>query len=161
MPRCSKPESADEAWVACKRRALDLLARREHSRLELQRKLSLRGYTEEQITTALDELEQASLLDTGRFAESFVRGRISRGQGPRRILMELAERGVDDTLSRDLIGRAPVDWDAEARKVRAKRFGPEIPAAYAERAKQARFLHYRGFERAHIDAALDLDGVSD
>jgi regulatory protein len=140
---------------------LDLLARREHSRLELERKLSAREYAEEEITAALDELEHAGLLDTERFAASFLRARIARGQGPWRILKELAERGIDEALCCDLIGRAEVDWESEARKVRAKRFGPAVPAAYAERAKQARFLHYRGFERPQIDAALDLDGVSD
>jgi regulatory protein len=45
--------------------------------------------------------------------------------------------------------------------VRAKRFGPGIPRDYAERARQARFLQYRGFDSAEIRAALELDGDSD
>lgn len=140
---------------------MDLLARREHSRFELQRKLSARAYTDEQIATTLDQLEQAGLLSSTRFAESFIRGRIARGHGPRRIRKELAERGIDEAQGRNLLGQVPVDWDAEARKVRAKRFGAQAPKNYKERARQARFLDYRGFEREQINAALDLGAVSD
>lgn len=140
---------------------MDLLARREHTRLELERKLSSRAYDTDVIAATLDGLEADGLLDATRFADSFIRGRVERGHGPRRIRLELAERGVDEAAARARLDTAGVNWDEAARRARAKRFGAAVPSGYEERAKQARFLHYRGFERDQIDAALDLRGVSD
>jgi regulatory protein len=56
---------------------------------------------------------------------------------------------------------ADVVWPATIRAVRAKRFGPELPRDYAERARQARFLQYRGFDGAQIRAALEFDAEVD
>ncbi|HET8699341.1 MAG TPA: regulatory protein RecX, partial [Gammaproteobacteria bacterium] len=93
-----EPTPADRAadQAECKRRALDLLARREHSRLELERKLGARGFVPEVIATALNHLEQSGALAGDRFTESFIRSRAARGQGPVRIRAELAARGVDE-----------------------------------------------------------------
>jgi len=149
----------DEDRPGCRRRALDLLARREHSRLELERKLRTREHHEAVIAAVLDQLEADSLLSDRRFAESFVRARIARGQGPNRIRMELIERGVaecDQALS-----EAGCDWSRLARATRGRRFGAEIPADWADRAKQARFLEYRGFTADQIHNALESADDSD
>jgi regulatory protein len=71
-------QAADEA--GCKRTAVELLARREHSRLELERKLATRGFPEAVIAPALDALEHSGLLVAARFTESFIRSRIAKGQ---------------------------------------------------------------------------------
>lgn len=151
------PEAADEA--ACKRTAVDLLARREHSRLELERKLATRGFPEAVIAPALDALEHSGVLVATRFTESFIRSRVAKGQGPVRIRAELAERGVGDAA--ELLRGGDVDWLAAARAVRRKRFGAAPPSDYRERAKQARFLQYRGFTADQVRAALELDTDSD
>ena len=159
MRRSSKPDPQDEA--ACRRLALDLLARREHSRLELERKLAARGFEDGAIGAALDRLEAANALSTARFGESFVRSRVARGQGPARIRAELEQRGVSGGAAAELLAEAEVDWIAAAREARRKRFGPVPPADYTERARQARFLERRGFDGAAIRAALDLASDSD
>jgi regulatory protein len=151
------PEAADEA--ACKRTAVELLARREHSRLELERKLATRGFPEAVIAPALDALEQSGVLVATRFTESFIRSRLAKGQGPVRIRAELAQRGVGDAA--ELLRGADIDWLATARAVLRKRFGAEPPRDYRERAKQARFLQYRGFTADQVRAALELDTDSD
>ena len=151
------PEAADEA--ACKRTAVELLARREHSRLELERKLATRGFAEDVIAPALDALEHSGVLVATRFTESFIRSRVAKGQGPARIRAELAERGVGDAA--ELLRGGDVDWLAAARAVRRKRFGAEPPRDFRERAKQARFLQYRGFTADQVRAALELDADSD
>lgn len=138
----------------CKRRALDLLARREHSRLELERKLGARGFAADAIAAALDGLEQSGALAGDRFTESFIRSRAARGQGPVRIRAELAARGVDQALLTAALAEPGIDWAEIAAAVRSKRFGAELPRDFKERARQMRFLEYRGFERAHVDAAL-------
>ena len=160
--RRSKPSAAravDEP--ACRRAALELLARREHSRRELTRKLTARGFPDEVIGPALDELERSGALADARFTDSFVRSRIAKGQGPQRIRAQLAQRGIADLEADDGLRTADVDWLATIRAVRAKRFGAQLPRDYAERARQARFLQYRGFDSAQIRAALEFDPDSD
>jgi regulatory protein len=154
-----KPSAAPAALdePACTRSALELLARREHSRRELTRKLGTRGFPEDVVTRALDELERTGALANSRFTDSFVRSRIAKGQGPQRIRAELAQRGIVDAEAAEGLAAADVDWLATIRAVRAKRFGPEIPSDYRERGRQARFLEYRGFDRDQIKAALDGD----
>jgi regulatory protein len=161
--RRSKPDAEPAAFdePACTRVALELLARREHSHRELTRKLAARGFPADVVGPALDALECSGALANARFTETFVRSRIAKGQGPQRIRAELAQRGITDTEADDGLRTADVDWLAAIRTVRAKRFGPELPRDYAERARQARFLQYRGFDSAQIRAALEFDGDSD
>jgi regulatory protein len=61
----------------------------------------------------------------------------------------------------ELLRNADVDWVALTRAARQRRFGGEPPRDYQERARQARFLQYRGFDSAHVRAALELDADSD
>ena len=153
------PEAADEA--ACRRAAVDLLAWREHSRLELERKLTRRGFPDAVVQSALDGLEQSGTLVAARFTESFIRSRLTRGKGPVRIRAELAERGVAEGEASSLMRDAEVDWRAAARDARRKRFGADPPRDLRERARQARFLQYRGFTADQVRAALELDADSD
>ena len=146
---------------ACCKLSLDLLARREHSRRELERKLDKRGFPADLIGETLDELEQSGALSARRFAESFVSARAARGQGPVRIRVDLTKRGVDSSDFEDLLHDGSIDWSAIARNVRSKRFGRDAPSDCTERARQARFLQYRGFGMDQIDAALDIGGDSD
>ena len=158
--RRSKPEAASAALdePACTRVAVELLARREHSRLELTRKLGARGFPDDVIAAVLDELERSGSLADARFTDSFVRSRVARGQGPQRIRAELAQRGIADADA--ALRGAEVDWLETIRAVRRKRFGPDLPRDYPDRARQARFLQYRGFSSEQIRAALELDGDS-
>lgn len=73
---------------------LRLLGRRAHSRVEIQRKLGRRGYTSEEIDSALVRLDELGYLNDLSFAEGLVRLR-SRSRGPRALSAELAQRGVD------------------------------------------------------------------
>lgn len=148
-------DALDEA--SCRERAVGLLARREHSRTELTRKLLSRGYGDAVVASALAQLEQEGALADERFTASFIRTRAAKGKGPVRIRAELAQRGIDKVDARATLAGSEIDWAAEAAAVRRKRFGPELPSDRKERARQARFLQYRGFEQRHIDAALSAD----
>jgi regulatory protein len=134
---------------------MDLLARREHSRLELEQKLAARSFAEPLVAEVLDELEHDGLLSAERFAQSFVETRVARGQGPRRIRRDLAARGVEPSAGH--LDDARFDWDALARETRLKRFGPGRPSSLAEKARQVRFLEYRGFGHDQIRRALEFD----
>ena len=109
----------------------------------------------------LEDLIRDRLLEEDRFVESFIRGRVRKGQGPVRIRGELAQRGIADTSASSALNEADCDWIALAVEVRVKRFGAEAPVDFKERARQAKFLQYRGFESEQIRAALDAARDSD
>jgi regulatory protein len=138
-------------------RAIKLLANREHSRLQLARKLSDRGYDADEVEAVLGNLAREGLQSDERFTESFIRSRIERGQGPIRIAAELRERGIDDSMISDYLDFSDPQWQQQVAEVRRKRFGATPPDDYHARAKQARFLQYRGFTSEQIRRVLDQD----
>jgi len=137
--------------------AVGLLARREHSRAELARKLAARGAPREAVEAVLDRLAARRLQSDARYAESLVNSRLGRGQGPVRIRRELAQQGVEASLVDEALDACGEDWAAAAREVRRRKFGAEVPTAWKDKARQMRFLEYRGFTSEHIRAALGDD----
>ncbi len=142
--------------------AVRMLARREHARAELTRKLVAKGVAEPLASEVVARLAAQKLVCDERFTEMLVHARIERGHGPRRIAHELRERGVDETLIEAAVDAADRDWIRRAAGARAKRFGAAAPGSYAERARQTRFLQQRGFTGEQIRRALDAAaGVAD
>lgn len=142
--------------------ALDILARREHSVAELRDKLQSREFAADEIEQTLGAVIADGLLSEARFIESFLASYTRRGHGPVWLRAELERRGIDSAqitaaLEAQQLAGQPVDWAAEARAVRAKRFGPGQPADYKDRARQSRFLQYRGFSNEQIRQAFGGD----
>lgn len=135
-----------------KQTALRLLARREHSRAELYLKLKQREFEVDDITVLLDDLAEKQYQSDERFANSYARMRLEKGYGPIRIRQELVEKEVHaDLIDQALKG---IDWFEAAHLVRQKRFGLASPEGYQEKAKQMRFLQYRGFSSDQIKQAV-------
>jgi regulatory protein len=139
--------------------AIFLLARRDYSASELRKKMKGRGYLEEAIVPVVDELLVSNTINDRRYGTNVVAYRARRGQGPVRIRNELRKAGI---AAEDVDAAVAGDDDSpdfvkRAREVRIRKFGPEIPQDRKERAKQARFLQYRGFSNDHIRAALEGD----
>jgi regulatory protein len=130
------------------------LARREHSQLELARKLRQKGFGDDAVRGIVDELVQEGLLSNVRFAESYVRMRLDRGYGPLRVTAELRQRGVAGEWVTELLAQFDVDWIERAATVRRKHFGAALPHDLAELARQSRFLQHRGFTQEQIHAVL-------
>jgi regulatory protein len=133
---------------------MDFLARREYGQIELIRKLANKGFDRGTAEQAIAQLTRDGLQSDQRFAESFVQSRINQGKGPVRIRLELAERGIDDAAIELAIEGANANWYALARDIRFRKFGRETPADFRTKAKQMRFLQYRGFEPDHIRIAV-------
>ncbi|WP_017429760.1 regulatory protein RecX [Vreelandella jeotgali] len=137
--------------------AIGFLARREYSRAELEGRLARKGVEPDVIADCLDELAEQGLQSDERFAESYARERVLRGQGERRIRSELFQRGVDTDTQRQalasVVEQEDVDWFELARAVLARRFSTpgDTPK---ERARRERFLASRGFEFDQIHHAL-------
>jgi regulatory protein len=154
----SPEERADPARLRLT--ALRLLARRDYAQGELRATLVARGFEAAAVTGLVGELSAEGLLNEARFAENYVSWHAARGQGPVRIASELRRAGVPEALIESALG-AGADWDALARKVRAGKFGGQPPRDFRERARQARFLQYRGFSADHIRAATGADPDTD
>ena len=135
-----------------KTRALDCLARREHSRMELEKKLAPYAPTLEELSFVLDSLEQCGLLSAGRMVEQVVHVR-RRKFGSRRIVHELQQKGIDESLIAAALPHLKKTELETARTVWRKKFGA-MPTNVKERAKQIRFLMGRGFASEIIGQVL-------
>jgi len=137
--------------AALREKALRLLARRDHSRAELARKLREDGEADE-IAALLARFEECGLLSDSRFASQFVSSRAARF-GTRRLQYDLKQRGVADADVADALANVGDDETARARAVWARRFDAR-PADAKSWAKQARFLQSRGFSADSIHKVL-------
>lgn len=137
-------------------RALGLLARREHSRKELNRKLTSRGLDAGEVEAAVDRLAGEGWQDDSRFAESLVRSRAASGYGPLRIRAELSTHGLDGEAIAAAMGTFEGDWKENARDLVRRRFGKALDEL-AVRRKAADFLIRRGFDGDSVRAATRLD----
>ena len=129
--------------LSLKGRALRFLARREHSRMELSRKLAAHAESPEQLDRVLDELESAGLLSEQRFAESLVHRKADRF-GAALIRHELRSHRLDAELVEAQVAELASSETARAHALWQRRFG-RLPGTPQERARQMRFLVARGF----------------
>ncbi len=139
--------------------ALRLLATREHSTIELKRKLSKRGFDEEDIQFVIDECTQKKFLSDERFTNAYIHSRRERGVGPVRIQKELQEHQIDVDLIAEYLRFRDSVWFEKAVAVREKKFGRYIPDDYKEKMRQSRYLEYRGFSHDQIQQAFRQDDM--
>ena len=142
--------------------ALRHLARREHSRVELRRKLISRGAADELVDAIIEGLTADGSLSDRRFAAEYVRARIRKGYGPIRIRMDLIERGINDQLAEEQLTQPADFWYQRATEVCNKKFDATKPAGEESADAQqrrwnrcARFLSQRGFPADLIYQTLD------
>ena len=124
--------------------AMNMLARREHSRKELFSKLSTR-FDQSEIEEVLNQLVEENLQSDQRFLESFVSSRVTKGQGPMKISYDLKNKGVSSDLIDDEIDKYASEWMSIAREELVRKYGATEPEDYKEKQKRQRFLAGRGF----------------
>lgn len=140
--------------LEARKKAMDFLARREYGQTELVRKLADKGYDRDVAADAVAVLTGEGLQSDERFSESFVQSRINQGKGPVRIRLDLGQKGISDSVIEMALENADQDWRELAREQRMKKFGEDLPPDFKEKARQMRFLQYRGFEQDHIQSAF-------
>ena len=140
--------------VAVRRTAMDLLARREHGRVELTRKLRQRGACPEMIDIALDRLTEEGLLSESRYLESYIRYRARSGYGPLRIREELNQRGLARGDIEQALRESDINWQEQLKEAWQRKFSGCMPEDPKERARQGRFLSYRGYSLEMIGRLL-------
>ncbi|WP_066258743.1 recombination regulator RecX [Hydrogenophaga flava] len=129
--------------ISLKGRALRLLAGREHSRAELEKKLAAHEQEPGELQRALDELQAKGFISEQRVVESVIHRRAA-GLGAGRVKQELQAKGVSAEAVAEAVDRLRGTETERAREVWRKKFG-EPAADPAGRAKQMRFLASRGF----------------
>lgn len=163
MKRKSDDKAAGKPRLDAYGKALDLLARREHSRRELKQKLDRGGYAREEAAEAVDRLGEQRYQDDERYAEVLIRTRSVQGYGPMRLRAELKSHGLSDAQIRRLIDEAGIDWTESAAAQLRRRYGSKGPADPADRARRAQFLLRRGFSAATVRYVThaDVDDATD
>ncbi len=138
--------------------ALRWLTGREYSRRELEDKLVKKGCAAEIAVQVVSALEAERLLSDERFVETLISARRRRGYGPLRIRRELQEKGIAEEVIGRWLDAGSAEWLEQVRRVHRQKFGGRMPKSLSERAKQARFLQYRGFTFDQIQQALNPRG---
>jgi len=150
-----------EDRFACSRearkKAMDFLARREYGQTELVKKLADKGFDRSVAEQVIVKLAEEGLQSDQRFAESFVQSRINQGKGPVRIRLDLGQRGINDAAIQIALETSDANWCELAHQVLVKKFGRARPADFKDKARQMRFLQYRGFEQDQIQAAVGAE----
>jgi regulatory protein len=146
--------------LSLKARALRYLSQREHSRLELGRKLARHAQEGEDVDALLDFLEKNNWLSQERFSESLVHRRSAR-YGNGRIMAELQSHGVAGEALQGIKAELKDSEEARACAIWRRKFGT-VALDAAERSKQVRFLMQRGFSQRAVRAAVQgADDVED
>lgn len=147
--------AVEDPAAAIERVAVGLLARREHSRTELTRKLCARGYDQGAVDLVLDDLQRRRLLSDERFTEAYVAERCRKGFGPLRIRAELAERGIDAETARRWLEPYDDDWARLLGEAALRHFGGGTATERRDFDRRGRFLEQRGFPISLIRRYLD------
>ena len=138
--------------ISLRERALAMLARREHTRAEMTRKLSPHSESCEQVEQLLDALAARGWLSETRFAESRANA-LARKFGSRKIEYDLKSRGVSAEVVESAVERARAQELENCRAAWHRKFGT-LPQDAAERGRQMRFLIGRGFSTEAVRQVL-------
>jgi regulatory protein len=152
-------DEAVQLRASVRRRAIELLARRDHSRLELNNKLRKKfpDADEQLLVDVLEQLAAEQLLDEYRFTEVFVHSKISKGFGPVYIRHALIQRGIGADLMCELLPTEQEFWADRLREMLIKRFrhvlkpvgqGESIPRSELLRVR--RYCQGRGFDSSQL-----------
>ena len=136
-----------------RKKIMDFLSRREHSKKEIYKKMLDRVNSLEILEEEIKKLEKDGILDDERFAEQYLYSLVKRGLGPLRINKYLQEKGVDSHLINTLL--KDLDWQDLAKEVLLKKSKYKILPKEEDVIKLKRFLNYRGFEYYDIERAFN------
>lgn len=137
--------------------AVALLARRDHSRQELQIKLRQKAFESLEIEQALDYCESNQYLCDERYAQLLIKSHISKGYGPAKIKQSLYQKGVSKSIVSEVLLQTDCDWFLLAKSRALKKFAGKPIADAKDKAKRIRFLMGQGFSYDQVAFALEYD----
>lgn len=133
--------------------AFAVLTRKEYSKAELIEKLALYAENREEVVTLVDELSRENYQSDQRVAETLLSSQKRKGKGPNQIKMKLKSKKIDTALISEELKET--DWLQQAYELKVKKFGTEVTKDPKLKARQIRFLMYRGFEMDTIMKAIN------
>ena len=143
-----------------KNSALKILALREHTHHEMSVKLASRGIASSVIDSVLQTLDDEGMLSDERAASEYIRQRVGKGYGERKVRAELLQKGVDDACIDDCFADAMIDWQPIAQRAFDKKFAFIANTDQKLLMKQQRFLLSRGFSGDIIKGVLQAPVAS-
>ncbi|MCH7393182.1 recombination regulator RecX [Acinetobacter dispersus] len=132
--------------------AFALLTRRDYSKAELITKLNLYAINPDEVANLVEEFAQQNYQSDQRVAELTLASQIRKGKGLQRIKQALKAKQLDAELITEELQE--VDWLDQAYQLKVKKFGEEVATDPKIKAKQVRFLQYRGFDMRVIMKAI-------
>ncbi|MGB8483015.1 MAG: regulatory protein RecX [Acinetobacter bohemicus] len=132
--------------------AFAVLTRREYSKAELIEKLALYAIDRDEVLKLVDELATQNYQSDQRVAEMMLSSQKRKGKGPNRIKLALKSKKIDSSLIQEELKET--DWNEQAYQLKVKKFGLPVEKEAKLKAKQIRFLVYRGFEMDAIIKAI-------
>ena len=132
--------------------AFAVLTRREYSKAELIEKLALYAIDRDEVLKLVDELATQNYQSDQRVAEMMLSSQKRKGKGPNRIKLALKSKKIDSSLIQEELKET--DWNEQAYQLKVKKFGLAVEKEAKLKAKQIRFLMYRGFEMDAIIKAI-------
>lgn len=139
-----------------RKKILDLLSRREHSKYELVLKLERRVDSSDKLLKEIDKLSDQNLQSDERFSESYIRSRYNSGFGPSRIKYDLSKRRVAESIINDAFREIDLNWVEKLKKENTKKYGNENPKNMQELSKRTKFFVQRGFDKEMIRKIIYL-----
>ncbi len=132
--------------------AFAVLTRKEYSKNDLIEKLALYAENRDEVIELVNELASENYQSDQRLAEMLLASQKRQGKGPNRIKMALKNKKVDSSLISEELKET--DWTEQAYQLKVKKFGTEVANEPKVKAKQIRFLQYRGFDMDAIMKAI-------
>lgn len=124
--------------------AFAVLTRKEYSKADLIEKLALYAEHRDEVIALVEELARENYQSDQRVAEMMLSSQKRKGKGPNRIKLALKNKKINSELIQDELKET--DWVAEAYSLKVKKFGKTVERDPKLKAKQIRFLQYRGFD---------------
>lgn len=132
--------------------AFAVLTRREYSKADLIEKLALYAMDRDEVLKLVDELARENYQSDQRVAEIMLSSQKRKGKGPNRIKLALKSKKIDASLIQEELKET--DWNEQAYQLKVKKYGTKVEKEPKLKAKQIRFLMYRGFEMDAIIKAI-------
>lgn len=139
-----------------RKKLLDLLSRREHSKYELVSKLERRVISKEKLIDELHKLSDQNLQSDKRFSESYIRSRYNSGFGPIRIKYDLVSKKVKEEVIEKAFAELEMNWEEKIKKENLKKYGHDHAENMQESSKRIKFFLQRGFEKEMIKKIIDF-----
>ena len=132
--------------------AFAVLTRKEYSKSELVEKLALYAAHRDEVLKLVEELAKENYQSDQRMAETMLSSQKRKGKGPNRIKLALKSKKIDSSLIQEELKET--DWNEQAYQLKVKKYGTQVEKEAKLKAKQIRFLMYRGFEMDAIIKAI-------